>query len=512
MTTFKVRNHPMEPQVRLVLGKHPVVEAFHQHFRIEREAAREILTESVLDAMDMLGSHYVTKMTHVVGRLTQLREAIHLVYEKVLSGSGEPVDRVALQRAFEELHATIKELADPKTWAEAEGKQVEPLPVTMEYPGARTGLEDKPTRAPREGGPVRGRPAERWKVETKHRGDITLELDAEGLYWKFPVLEEGVVLHFPEYGYRVWKEPGTHAIVEELIVGPSVSGSRGYTRGEDVIFSAAEMGEAYRKAGTQRAHGAGAPGLGFDAPYGIAHAIERINGWLENNGVETWVRTLRDNAEPGVEYVWTTSTQKRGQKLAQRQYTISAIADGQVHELYTFDLSIPEGPPDIDAPIDFQVVGITPEAGRYGLPVTKASLDARVTAPGDEKPHLTRVEPPDVVSKALGRTQKVGRVVGHPAIARTGERLADLTRVIDTTIMNRVIATKDPAWSGAIDELTDVVGRLDTQVKTSAPNPERLALIDAAVTSFNGRARYARPADLRAFARDLRNLLRGDGR
>jgi hypothetical protein len=512
MTTFRIREHPMAPAVRARIESHPVLETFQRRFGVEPEVAKKILTDSVLDAMDVLGSRYVTKMTHVVGRLTQLREAIHLVYEKVLSGATETVDAVALRRAFDELHATTKELADPKTWADGEGKQVEPLPATPapEYPGARTGLEDKPSHAPRHDDPVRGgRPGEMWKVETKHRGDITLEIDAEGLYWKFPELKEGVVLHFPEYGYRVWKEPGTGAIVEELIVGPSVSGSRRFTRGEDVIFSAAEMGDAYRQAGTQRAHGAAAPGLGFDAGYGIAHALERINNWLENNGLEKWVRQLRDEAETGVEYVWTTSTRKRGQKLAQRQYTISAIADGKVHELYTFEVSVPEGPPNIDAPIDFDVVGVTPEAEVYGAPVTAASIEAWNEAPADKKPPLARLEPPKVLSEALGRIQKLGKVAGHPAIERTGERIAALTRVIDTTIMNRVIATKDPAWSGAIDELSDVVGRLDTQVKTLAPDPARLQLIDAAITSFNRRAQYAAPADLRTFARDLRNLLRG---
>ena len=151
------------------------------------------------------------------------------------------------------------------------------------------------------------------------------------------------MLHFPDYGYRVWKEPGTGAVVEELLAGPSVTKARRFTRGEDVLFSAADMGEAYRAAGTERAHGAGSPGLGFDAPYGVAHAVRRINQWLENRGVEQWVRNLRDNAEPGVEYLWTTRTKKAGQSLAQREYTISAVVEGQIYELYVFETSVPAG-------------------------------------------------------------------------------------------------------------------------------------------------------------------------
>jgi hypothetical protein len=513
MTTFKVREHPMAPRVRAKIEAHPVLEAFRKRFPdVEPEAAKKIVTDSVLDAMDLLGFRYVTRMSQVVGRLTRLREAIHLVYERVLSGNLESLDTAALRRAFEELHATTKELADPKTWAEAEGKQVEPLPATppVEYPGARTGLESKPTVAPRKGDAVRGRPGKTWDVQTKHRGDITLEIDAEGLYWKFPELEEGVVLHFPEYGYRVWKEPGTGAIVEELIVGPSVSGARRFTRGEDVIFSAAEMGDAYRKGGTQRAHGAGAPGLGFDVGYGIAHALARINNWIENHGLEQWVRDLRDNAPPGVEYVWSTSTHKRGQKLAQRQYTISAIVDGKLHELYAFELSVPEGPPNIDAPIDFDVVGITPEAELYGAPYTKRSMAAHDAAPEGGKPPLERLEPPQALSEALGRTHKRGPVAtAHPTSERAGERIKALTRVLETTIFNRALADDFRAWSRPIDELTDAVGRLDTEVKTAAPNPERAARIDTAITNFNRRAQYATPADLRALTRELQNVLRG---
>jgi hypothetical protein len=509
MTTFKVREHPMAPQVRARIEAHPVSAKFRERFKVGHEEASKVLTESVLDAMDLLGSRYVTKMTQVVGHLTQLREAIHLVYERVLAGSTDPLDAARLREAFAELHAVTKELADPKTWAEGEGKQVASLPP-VEYPGARPGLENKPTVAPRTGEPVPGKAGKAWEVQTKRRGDITLEIDAEGLYWKFPELEDGVVLHFPDYGYSVWKDPHSGAIVEELIVGPSVTGSRRLTRGEDVIFSAADMGEAYRKGGTQRAHGAGSPGLGFDAGYGIAHAIERINGWLENNGVEQWVRNLRDNAEPDVEYVWRTSTEKRGQKLARREYTISAIVDGTLHELYTFEVSVPEGPPNVDAPIDFDITGVNPAAERFGAPVTRKSQAAYDAAPVDDKPPLERLEPPEVVSRALGRTQRPGRTpAGHPALRRTVERIKALTRVLNDTVMKRYIASEDPAFGDAIDEVTDAVGRVDRQIKTSAPDPERLARIDAAITAFDRRAQHATPADLHALAVELQDILRG---
>jgi hypothetical protein len=499
MSSFRVREHPLAPRVRELLGAHPMIDAVHERFGVEPEAARAMVTESVLDAMDLLGSAYVTRMTRVVGRLTQLREAIHLVYERVLNGSERPVEPEALRRIFEELHATTQELADPRAWAAREGGAVEPLPAgrDLQYPGTRAGLADKPSRAPRRGDAIHGQPGRQWRVEERRTGDITLEIDQEGLYWKWPELEEGVVLHFPEYGYRVWKEPGTHAITEELLVGPSVTGTRKLTRGEDVIFSAADMGEAYRSGGTQRAHGAGSPGLGLDASYGVAHAIERINQWVENRGVEAWVRDLRDHAEPGVEYVWTTRTRKRGQMLASREYTISAIADGRIHELYAFDLSVPEGPPQVDADIRFDVTHVGPEAGRFG----------------------DRVAPPDALSEALGRTgRRTGRGAverGAPAAQRLGERLDRVTELLSPAELNEspsrgdeVVAAaaqrKDVALINAADEVLAEIGRLRDELATQPVDPARAAAIEAAVGAVSRRGVRVSAADLRALLRALR--------
>jgi hypothetical protein len=472
-----------------------MVDKFHERFGVEPEVARKIVSESVLDAMDLLGSVYVTKMSRVVGRLTQLREAIHLVYERVLNGSERPVEPEALRRIFEELHRTSQELADPQGWATREGGAVEPLPAgrDLQYPGARTGLAEKPSRAPRTGDTIHGRPGEHWRVEERRTGDITLEIDAEGLYWKWPDLEEGVVLHFPEYGYRVWKEPGTHAITEELLVGPSVTGTRKLTRGEDVIFSAADMGDAYRNGGTQRAHGAGSPGLGLDASYGVAHAIERINQWVENRGVEKWVRDLRDHAEPGVEYVWTTRTRKRGQSLASREYTISAIADGRVHELYAFDLSVPEGPPEVDADIRFDITHVGPDAGRFG----------------------DRVPPPEALSEALGRTTRTTVERGAPSAQHLGERLDRVVELLSPAELNEpptrgdeVIASaaarKDVALINAADDVLVEIGRLRDELATSPVDPARAAAIEAALSAVSRRGVRVSAANLRALLKALR--------
>jgi hypothetical protein len=485
MSSFRSRAHVDAGRVARAVERHPLLGTLQERYGLNREQAHHLLSESVLDAMDLLGSAYVNRMTGVVNRMTQLRHAIHLVYERVLAGSGEHVDPQALRHAFEQLHAATKELADPVTWAEREGGAVEKLPVgaDLHYPGARTGLADRPSHAPRHGDAITGSPGAVWEVKTKRTGDITLEMDLDGLYWKFPELKDGEILHFPDYGYRVWRDPISKAIVEELVVGPSMTGSRKLTRGEDVLFSAAEMGEAYRKGGTQRAHGAAAPGLGFDAGYGVAHAIERINQFIEGKGVEAWVRGLRDNAAPGVEYVWTTRTEKRAQRLARREYTISAIADGGVHELYSFAVSVPDGPPLRDAAIEFEITNIGDGAARYGDPVIKGKTE--------------RLRPPEPLSEALGRTDRGKPDRLDPVVARTGDRLNRVRSLLDE-IYARAAGEPGDELSRTIDDLGDAIAAADRDLQTAVPDRARLARIDAAAAAVTQRGSRAKLAQLRA--------------
>ena len=546
---YKVRGFPVEVHVRAKLQGHPMVDIFARKFDVEHGRAQEVLTESVIDAMEMIGSAYVTKMTSVVQRMTHLREAIHVVYEKVLSGSAEAIDTAGMAGDFEELHAVTRELADPKTFADHDGAALEPLPplthaapvgVTVEpgrapaglervaptqrpaarrrplepqYPGARTGVADRPTRAPRDGEAFRGGGGKKWRQDVKRVGDITLELDAEGLFWKFPDLEDGVVLHFPDYGYRVWKEPGTGAIVEELLAGPSVTKARRFTRGEDVLFSASDVSEAYRAARTERAHGAGSPGLGFDAPYGVAHAVRRINQWLENHGVEQWVRNLRDEAEPGVEYLWTTRTKKVRQTLANREYTISAVVDGQIFELYVFETSVPAGSPPGDANVQFDLIGVSPAAEVFGAPLTResrAALEAAAEAGQGSRPPIERVEPPEVLVDALNRSRRTTPELAQPSVARTGKRLENLTALLDGKLFKHAVSSKDVQLVEAIDALTNAVQDLHRDITTSAADPVRLARIDAAIKAFSGRAArwtdHVTAADILALVRQLRAL------
>ena len=211
------------------------------------------------------------------------------------------------------------------------------------YPGARPGLVARPSNAPLEGTSVGGT-GQKWRHRQVSMDQIQPATDALGE--KVPgasrILADGEVLIFPS-GYRVWKQPGTGAIVEEAVVGTSVSPLRSMTKGEEAIFAAKDTSAAHAAAGTQRAHGAGAPGLGFDAPDGVVHAPKGVNLGFENAGVERWVRELRDAAPAGVDFVYSTTTIKQGMNLQQRVYKISAIADGEIHEMYQFTLRMKPG-------------------------------------------------------------------------------------------------------------------------------------------------------------------------
>ena len=509
--TFTLRSHPEAAAVREALRRHPVVELAARRSKLPHDTVHEIVTEAVLDMLDVLGNRYVGQMSEVVARLTRVREAIHLVYEQVLSGSRETVDAGTLRHHFEELHAATEELADPRAWAEKHAASVPPLPVNpvVEYPGARPGLADKPTRAPQQGAG--------WEVRTVAKTEITLELDVNGTpYWRFPELRKGEVLHFPDYGYRAWLEPGTGAVVEELIVGKSVSDLRDLTQGEEALHAAADMGGAHATEGTQRAHGAGSPGLGFDSPYGVAHAARRINLSLENAGIEAWVRQLRDNAPPGVEYVYRTKTYKRGQNVAERVYTISAIADGSVHDLYQMALQVKEGHGIGNAAVEFlpEQTEIFAAAERYGAPLRtkrRRRSGATATSPTGAAPlPTTMVEPPPVLRRAMERADRAAEAAHHPSVERTGQQLETTVQLVDGPLLERYAVNKDPRWGAALDRLRETLGRLDEHVGDPLVDAAGLARIEEALEAFNRRAGETgtpiRLADILALTRLLAEL------
>ncbi len=380
------------------------------------------------------------------------------------------------------------------------------------YPGARPGLVVRPSNAPLEGTAV-GSTGRKWKHRTVSMGEIQPTTDVLGeKYWRFPDLADDEVLIFPS-GYRVWKQPGTEAIVEEAVVGPSVSPMRSVTRGEEAIYAAKDMSAAHAAAGTQRAHGAGAPGLGFDAPYGVVHAPKAVNLGFENAGVERWVRELRDAAPPGVDFVYSTATIKKGMNLQQRVYKISAIADGEIHDMYEFTLRMKPGGLGDDA-VEFLADETTVFSGadRFTAPVSASKSATAGKA--------THVEPPPKLRAALDRAKAV-KDVPHEGLSGTLERLTSLKNTMETVFEKRIKplgkgATKAqtqeiPTWLDALHELKGKMGRLEDHLATAPPDARRLdEIAQAAMKFYTWAARWpdkVTPAKLRAFTRQLDEFL-----
>ncbi|MDQ3735087.1 MAG: hypothetical protein M3400_14045 [Actinomycetota bacterium] len=369
------------------------------------------------------------------------------------------------------------------------------------YPGARPALVARPSNAPLEGTAV-GATGQKWRHRRVSMEEIQPSTDALGeKYWRFPDLADGEVLIFPS-GYRVWKQPGTGAIVEEAVVGPSVSSMRSMTKGEEAIFAAKDTSAAHAAAGTQRAHGAGAPGLGFDAPYGVVHAAKGVNLGFENAGVERWVRELRDAAPAGVDFVYSTTTIKKGMNLQQRVYKISAIAEGEIHEMYQFTVRMKPG-------------GLGDDAMEFLADETTVfSAAERFTAPYSAKKSakagkLTYVEPPPKLREAL-RGGKAAKDVPHEGLSGTLERLTHLQNTVVSKLEPRLVEG-NRKWGDVLQEVTDKISDLNGHLATAAIDPRRLDEIAETVTAFNRRASRwpdkVTIAQLRAFARQLDEFL-----
>ncbi|MCR6492641.1 DUF4157 domain-containing protein [Cellulomonas sp. P24] len=236
------------------------------------------------------------------------------------------------------------------------------------YPGARPRAVALAVESPRPGTPVGDTPL-RWRQRVVRTEELRPLMDNAGeQYWSFPDLQPGEVLILPN-GSRVWIDPRTGAIVDSNPVGPSISGSRSVTAGEEAMFAAGDRSQAHVDAGTQRLHGATSPGLGGDAPYSIAGGPPRLNLVIENAGIEAWVRNLRDNAPPGVDYVFTTRTLRspRGDLLS-RSYSVAAIEGGRTTPIADFEVRM-RGGGLTDADVEVPGWHVHPDGlERYGAP------------------------------------------------------------------------------------------------------------------------------------------------
>ena len=347
---------------------------------------------------------------------------------------------------------------EPLEWAKfvTQGKAAKYLNETLgdgwraarraEYPGSRPQLIDRPTAAPAEGSldPNNGK---RWTHRRVQVSEIKPEVDALGEpWWTFPDLVDNEVLILPS-GTRVWRHPVSRAILEEHPLSGSVSGARSRTAGESTIPSAIDMGPAHQKGKTERAHGAASPGLGFDSPYSVAHAPQEVNQVLENNGIERYLRQLRDNAPDGVTYLSTTVTSKTGLNLRERVYRIDAVKDGRINPMFEFKITV-EG--TVDKPkVRFATDEVTVFSGAdtFGAPTVKG-------LPAGSPP--TSVDMPAVLKAKLGSA--AGPRATNPASVVTPvlEKSQAMRARLDDLLEAQVTAKKlDKGWLDAQARLVE---------------------------------------------------------
>jgi len=305
-------------------------------------------------------------------------------------------------------------------------------------------------------------------------------------YWSFPDLVPGEVLVLPN-GSRIWIDPSTGAIVDSNPVGASISALRATTRGEEVMFAARDRSDAHVAAGTQRLHGATSPGLGGDAPYSIAGGPRSLNLSIENSGIEAWVRLLRDNAPPGVTYVYTTRTQRspRGD-LISRSYDVAAMEGGRTTEIAGFDVHM-RGGGITDADVVMSPWRVS-AAGyeRYGAPRLRTQPASRPPG-GDvsvDMPRGLRIRsgggdasdatPSPVLTEPLEAAQRTRARLGELTLRadmseRTGAGVSEALIELDTAL----VGAQERIAHGPMDprpraELNAVVTQIDsiTRIRT----------------------------------------------
>jgi hypothetical protein len=358
------------------------------------------------------------------------------------------------------------------------------------YPGARPEAVALDVGAPRPGTPV-GDTGQRWTQRIVRTEELFLRVDPAGdQYWSFPDLRPGEVLVLPN-GSRVWLDPQTGEIVDVNPVGPSL-GRRGrrVTRGQDAIFGAEDLSQEHVDAGTQRLHGATSPGLGGDAPYSIAAGPPGLNLVLENAGIEQWVRNLRDNAPPGVVYVFTTRTKRspRGD-LLHRSYQIDALEGGQTTQIASFDIGM-RGRGITDADID--VEGWHYDAGaleKYGSPILRAQPKSAPPGGG------VRVDIPRTLRELAGggdaRDPKPVSPLTEPLqqAQEARARLGDLA----------MRAEQSPRTAGgvgeALFELDDAMIRAEERLAAGSLDPQSVQQLAAVSTRINQLARIRTRTD-----------------
>jgi len=161
----------------------------------------------------------------------------------------------------------------------------------------------------------------------------TLPRDLAG---NIDTLPHGIVYEFPG-GHRVWRLRGG-GIAHESYVGPA-HGRQGF---EKEFYRPGEV----NRTGYHRAHTLG-QGTGFESPFAIPYAPAKVNLAIQNDGIEEFLRGLRDEAPAGAHFHLRTETHMRpgSLDLDSITYRIEASQGGRRAEFFEFDIKV-TGPPD----------------------------------------------------------------------------------------------------------------------------------------------------------------------
>jgi hypothetical protein len=177
-----------------------------------------------------------------------------------------------------------------------------------------------------------------------------------------------VVLEFPD-GSRVWRDAVGGPIRHEATLGEPI-GRAGMERG---MYSATEHGNLPPGPNYQRAHSLG-QGTGFESPYGVFYAPERVNQTLQNHGIESYLHDLAASSQPGETFrvVTRTTPHPFTLRLAAMDYSIIRVAGGSAAEVATYSIRVTaskEHPLVTAGPIRFNPTATAQAvAGRLPLP------------------------------------------------------------------------------------------------------------------------------------------------
>ena len=146
-------------------------------------------------------------------------------------------------------------------------------------------------------------------------------------------LPHGVVYEFPG-GNRVWREG--RVIRHESVLG-TAPGRQDF---ELEMFLASETGRPELR-GMERAHTLG-QGTGFESPFGIYYAPREVNQIIQNNGIEEFLRGLRDNAATGETFhVATLSTPHPDSvRLQEIRYRVEISRNGRRDFMFEYVINV----------------------------------------------------------------------------------------------------------------------------------------------------------------------------